>query len=192
MVKGFLSTPKLGPWQWLHWWGIAALDVVLVLMGVVQYYLSPITEPYPFGWIVELLGFRDSPQAMGVATFLTIGLTPTAALLLLAFSMADTFLVARLSTAIPLLLGVFCMTVGLGFLLTLMLYTIRAPDVLNWDRELLAAAVHTLIAYRGRSLVTRAAPNYSPPVIRLAFATSALWLVVVAIPQHPWLVIWMP
>lgn len=189
----------MSPWfRSIAWIGVALLDAVIVVIGIDSYYLHPLEEPYPFIWAFDLLGLTPPPPAVGFMTFFAIGLTPIAALLLLFHSLARLVQLLRQAQERPpwthptfrLTTGVFCLFVGAGFLTTLGVYVLRAPQVLNWNREVLASLVHLFIAGRGYRFVTQTYSQCSTARLRLAVAFSALWLVAVAIPQHPWLVVW--
>lgn len=175
----------------LRWTGTLLVDGTVVVLGVYQYFLHPLASPYPFIWLFDLLTWAPSERAMGLMTFLAIGLTPTAALLLLFNSIAQAVLPQGPHPLIRLVTGAFCLVVGVGFLITLLVYLLRAPQVLDWEKEAMAAVVHLLIALRGLSLASEVYPRYGRSRLGLALASSLLWVAMVSIPQHPWLVVWL-
>ena len=156
----------------------AGRDLVLVAIGVQAYYLYPLAHPYPFAWLLD----SSWPPVEGIFTYIAIGVTPTAALLLL----LNTVMRARgLRLPLQLLTGSFAVVVGAGFLLTIVVYVLRAPQVMNWGKEALAAAVHLSLAAHGGWLLSRLDRG------RLAaLGACTLWVAAVAVPQHPWLVVW--
>jgi hypothetical protein len=133
------------------------------------------------------LWFLDRAQAVGadalrgVTSFLVLGSTPAAAALLLTDSLFR-------PQKLRLFTGAFAAVVGAGFLLTLLIYVLRAPHVLDWSKESVAALVHLSILAHGIWLLTAV----RPPVPRLAAALApcVLWIGLVTIPNHPWLVVW--
>lgn len=186
-----LDQPRQGVWlRGLAWTGAVLLDATIVVIGIYQYYLQPLPQPYPFVWVFDFLGWPPSVEALGVMTFLSIGLTPAAALLLLFTSLARLVLSEGPHPLFRLAAGAFCLMVGLGFLTTLGVYVLRAPQVLQWDREVLAVAVHLLIAGRGLRLLDEASPRCNPADVKVVLALSLIWIAAVAIPQHDWLVVW--
>ncbi|GEM_PF-6172556 len=179
-------------WMRRFYWVLTILaDAVIVAIGIQKYYLEPIDSPYPFVFITNLLSLPPSPQLNGLLTFLAIGATPVAALLMLVNSMSVLVLKKGSNNTIRLAIGAFCTSVGFSFIATLVVYALRAPDVLNWYKEIPATFVHLFIAGRGLWLVADVSPLYGPVISGLWIAASTLWLILVAIPQHPWLVVWV-
>lgn len=172
------------------WLAGLLVDSVIVVIGIYQYFFHPLDGPYPFVWLFDLVGAMPPPAVAGLMTFFSVGVTPIAALSLLFHSIARLVLPDGPHPAVRLLIGTFCVVVGVGFLTTLLVYILRAPQVLDWDREFLAAMVHLLIAARGWGLIAEASPRCGRQVMTYGLAGSILWLGAVTIPQHPWLVVW--
>lgn len=180
--------------DWLDgaaWVGLLTLDSALVIIGIWTYYFNPLPGPYPFIWAFELVGVKPSTFQTGVMTYLAVGVTPVAALLLLFHSLWRLALSGLPHPNVRLFSGVFCAAVGLSFLATILVYVLRAPDVLDWGKESVASMVHALIAARGLWLVSGVRHVTRRNASVMAWILSFLWLIGVAVPQHPWLVVWM-
>jgi len=174
----------------LYWVLTVVADAVLVVIGIQKYYLEPINSPYPFVVVIDLLDLQPSPRLNGLLTFLAIGVTPLAALLLMFHGMSMLVLKKSTGSALRLLIGAFCTSVGFSFIATLVVYALRAPDVLDWYKEVPATFVHLLIGGRGVWLLASVYPIYGALISGLWIVASTLWLIVVTVPQHPWLAVW--
>ena len=175
----------------LAWVLSVLLYTVLLVIGINTYYIQPL-QLYPFSWAFELAGVSPSPEILGLLTFFVLGATPVAALLLLFDSVAQLILSKGTHSFLRLNLGVFCTLVGIGFLTTLAIYVIRVPEVLDWNREFLAALVHVFIAGHGLRLVSGTYSQYSHRRVWMTAMLYVLWFAVIIVPQHPWLVVWLP
>lgn len=171
------------------WWAVVLRDVALIGIGIDAYYGHPLAAAYPFSWFLERAQMAGADSLRGVTSLLALGSTPAAAALLLGDS------IVRLRPAEPpqgyrLLTGAFSTVVGAGFLITLLIYVLRAPWVLDWGKESVAAAVHVSILAHGLWVIRcsgEALPRFK---LGSALALSVLWVALVTLPQHPWLVVW--
>lgn len=157
--------------------GAVLRDLALIAIGLDAYYGHPLAGL----WFLERAQAVGADTLRGVTSFLVLGSTPAAAALLLTDSVLR-------PQRLRLITGAFVTVVGAGFLLTLLVYMLRAPHVLDWSKEAVAALVHLSIMAHGIWLLT----TVRPPVARLtaALVPCVLWIALVTVPNHPWLVVW--
>lgn len=152
-------------------------DLALIGIGIDAYYGHPLAGL----WFLERAQAAGADALRGVTSLLVLGSTPAAAALLLTDSLLR-------PQKLRLVAGAFASVVGAGFLLTLLVYVLRAPHVLDWGKESIAAAVHLSILGHGVWVLRTIRPEAKQLVP--AFALSALWIALITVPQHPWLVVW--